>query len=73
MRTFFSLLVVTYIDVRMAYRIRYSVTSVPLYIGCASLCHQEGGSYICLSSESNGPNLLDKPLKDFIVNPADLS
>jgi hypothetical protein len=25
-----------------------------------------------LPSESNGPNLLDEPLKDFIVNLADL-
>jgi hypothetical protein len=33
------------------------------------LCHLEGGLYICLPSESNGPNLLDKPLKDFIVFP----
>ena len=30
------------------------------------------GSYICLPSESNGPNLLDEPLKCFIVNPTDL-
>ena len=29
-----------------------------------------GGSYICLPSEPNGPNLLDEPLKGFIVNPA---
>ena len=28
------------------------------------------GSYICLPSESNGPNLLDEHLKGFIVNPA---
>ena len=26
-----------------------------------------GGSYNCLPSESNGPNLLDEPLKGFIV------
>ena len=31
-----------------------------------------GGSYIYLPSESNGPNLLDEPLKGFVVNPADL-
>ena len=30
------------------------------------------GSYICLPGESNGPNLLDEPLKDFKVNSADL-
>ena len=72
MKTFSSLLVVTFIGVRMACRIRYSAASVPLSIGCASLCHREGGLYICLPSESNGPNLLDEPLKGFIVNPADL-
>ena len=60
------------IGVRMALRIGYSAASVPLCIGYALLCHQEGGLYICLPSESNGPNLLDEPLKDFIVNPADL-
>jgi hypothetical protein len=38
-------------------------------IGYASLCHLEEGLYICLPSESNGPNLLDEPLKDFIVFP----
>jgi hypothetical protein len=32
-------------------------------IGCTSLCHMEGGLYICLLSESNGPNLLDEPSK----------
>ena len=30
------------------------------------------GLYIYLPSESNGPNLLDEPLKGFIVNPTDL-
>ena len=57
---------------RGVFRVGYSAASVPLSIGCASLCHREGGLYICLSSESNGPNLLDEPLKGFIVNPADL-
>ena len=33
------------------------------------LCHSTGGSYVCLPSKSNGPNLLDEPLKGFIVNP----
>ena len=72
MRTFSSLLVVTFIGVRMTCRIGYSAASVPLCIGYASLCHRERGLYICLSSESNGPNLLDEPLKCFIVNPTDL-
>jgi hypothetical protein len=31
------------------------------------LCHLKRGSYICLPSESNGSNLLDEPLKGFIV------
>ena len=39
-----SLLVVTFIGVRMACQIVYSVASVPLCIGCLSLCHREGGS-----------------------------
>jgi hypothetical protein len=56
----------------MAWRIGYSAASVLMCIGCVSLCHMEGGLYICLPSESNGTNLLDEPLKDFIVNPADL-
>ena len=72
MRTFSSLLVVTFIGVRMACRIGYSAAFVPLCIGYASLCHQEEGLYICLLGESNGPNLVDEPLKGFIVNPADL-
>ena len=72
MRTFSSLLVVTFIGVRMACRIWYRTASVPLCIGCVSLCHWEGGIYICLLSESNGPNLLDEPLKGFIVNPTNL-
>ena len=41
-------------------------------IAVKELCHLTGGSYNCLPSESNGPNLLDEPLKGFIVNPADL-
>ena len=72
MMTFSSLLVVTFIGVRMAYRIGYSAVSVPMCIGYALLCHREGGLYICLPSESNGANLLDEPLKGFIVNPTDL-
>jgi hypothetical protein len=67
-----SLLVVFLFGVRIAWRIGYSAASVLMSIGCVLLCHLEGGLYICLPSESNGPNLLDEPLKDFIVNPADL-
>ena len=35
-------------------------------------CVIKKGLYIYLPSESNGPNLLDEPLKGFIVNPIDL-
>jgi hypothetical protein len=30
------------------------------------MCRVKRGSYICLASESNGPNLLDEFLNDFI-------
>jgi hypothetical protein len=33
----------------------------------------ERGSYTCLPQKPSNPNLLEKPLKDFIVNLADLS
>ena len=69
---FSSLLEVTFIGVRMSCQIMYSAASVSLCIGYTSLCHREGELYIYLPSESNGPNLLDEPLKGFIVNPADL-
>jgi hypothetical protein len=62
-------LVVILFGVRMAWRIGYSAASVLMCIGCVLLCHLEGGLYICLPSESNGPNLLDEPSKDFIVFP----
>ena len=54
-----SLLVVTFIGVRMPCRIGYSAASVPMSIGCTSMCYREGWLYICLLSESNGPNLLE--------------
>ena len=73
MRIFSSLLVVTFVGVRVACQIGYSAASVPLSIGCASLYHHDGGLYIYLPSESNSPNLLDEPLKAFIVNPTDLT
>jgi hypothetical protein len=37
--------------------------------GCASLCHTEGELYIRRLQKPSGPNLLDKPWKDFIVKP----
>ena len=72
MRTLSSLLVVTFTGVTMASRIGYMTASTLICIAMMELCHSIGGSYICLPSESNGPNLLDEPLKGFIVNPADL-
>ena len=44
--TFSSLLEVTFIGIRMACQIGYSAASVPLCIGCASLCHREGGLHL---------------------------
>ena len=58
--------------VGMACQIRYRIASTLMCIAVMELCHSTGGSYICLPSESNGPNLLDESLKGFIVNPADL-
>ena len=72
MRTFSSLLEVTFIGVRMAWWIGYSAASIPMCIGYASRCHRKWGLYIYLPSESNSPNLLDEPLKGFIVKLADL-
>ena len=72
MRTFYSLLEVTFIDVRMTCQIGYRIASTLMCIVVMELCHSIGGSYIYLLSESNCPNLLDEPLKGFIVNPADL-
>jgi len=42
-------------------------------IGCASLCHLEGGIYICGQRKPCDPNILDELLKGFIVIPADLT
>ena len=67
MRTFSSLLVVTFIGVRMACRIGYSSASIPMCIGCVSLCLSKGEPYICRAQKPSGPNLLDKPLKGFVV------
>ena len=67
MRTFSSLLVVTFIGVRIARRIGYRTSSTLMCIAVIELCHSTGGSHIYLPSESNGPNLLDESLKGFIV------
>ena len=66
------LLKVTFIGVSIACQIGYRTTSTPMCIAVMELCHSTGGSYICLSNKSNGPNLLDEPLKGFIVIAADL-
>ena len=68
MRTFSSLLVVTFIGVRITCQIGYRTASTLMCIAVKELCHLTGGSYNCLSSESNGLNLLDESLKGFIVN-----
>jgi len=48
MKTFSSLLEVTRKDARGACRFGYSAASVLMCIGCAPLCHLEGGGlYIC--------------------------
>ena len=70
MMAFSSLFVVTFIGVRMAWRIGYSVASIPLEYRLRVIVPSGRGLYICLPSESNGPNLLDEPLKGFMVTPA---
>ena len=55
--------------IRMTCRIRYRTTSTLMCIATMELSHLIRGSYICLPSESNGPNMLDEPLKGFIVTP----
>jgi hypothetical protein len=51
-------------------RVVCNAASVPMCIGCALLCHSEGELCICRPQKPSGPNLLDEPLKDFIVIPA---
>jgi hypothetical protein len=64
--TFSSLLVVTLNGVRMACHFGCSASPWPSVYRLRLLCHREGGFYICLPSESNGPNLLDELLSGFI-------
>ena len=52
------------------FRVGYSAASVRQCIGCVSLCLLKGEPYICRAQKSSAPNLLDKPLKGFIVTPA---
>jgi hypothetical protein len=49
------------------FRVGCSAASVLMSIGCVSLCHTEGGLYICRAQKPSGPNLLDEPWEDFIV------
>jgi hypothetical protein len=50
-------------------RVGCSVASVPMCIGCVSLCYSKRELYICRPQKPSGSNLLDEPLKDFIVIP----
>jgi len=72
MKILSSLLEVTRKGARGACCFGYSVASVLMCIGCESLCHLEGGLYICTPRNPCGPNLLDELLKGFIVIPTDL-
>jgi hypothetical protein len=72
MRTFSSLLVVTRKDVKEACHVGYRTAPILMCIAAKELCHTKEGSYICLPRKPSGPNLLEKPLKGFIVNPTDL-
>jgi len=73
MKTLSSLQEVTRKGARGDCRFGYSVASVLMCIGCKSLCHLEGGLYMCVLGKPCGPNLLDELLKGFIVIPVDLS
>ena len=49
------------------FRVGYSVASVHQCIGYVLLCLPEGELYIRRPQKPSGPNLLDGPLKSFIV------
>jgi hypothetical protein len=67
--TFSSLLEVTLNGVRKACHVGCRASPWPSVYRLRLLCHWEGGFYICLPSESNGPNLLDELLNGFIWFP----
>ena len=71
MMIFSSLLVVTLNGVRMTRHVGYSAASVRVYRLCV-ICHGRG-LYICLPSESNGHNLLDKTFERLHSEPCRLS
>ena len=54
---------------RSVFRVGYSAVSVRQCIGYVSLCPSEGEPYIRRAQKPSGPNLLDEPLKGFIVTP----
>ena len=56
--------------VRGVFQVGYSAACVRQCIGCASLCLSEGELYNRRPQKPSGPNLLDEPLKGFIVTPA---
>ena len=55
------------VDLKARFRVGYSAASARQCMGCASLCLSEGEPYIRRSQKPSGPNLLDEPLKGFIV------
>jgi hypothetical protein len=72
MKTFSSLLVVTRKGTKGACQAKYSAASVPMCIACAKCAIWKGALYSLANWKPRGPDLLDKLLKDFIVNHADL-
>jgi hypothetical protein len=64
--TFSNLLVVTLIDVRMTCHVGCRIVFSLMSIAVKEVCHLKMGSYICLPSESNNPNLLDELSNYFI-------
>ena len=68
----FFLLVSGYLyGARGACQVGYRTTSLPMCIAMKELCHSKGGFlYLLANWKPSGPNLLDEPLKGFIVYPA---
>jgi hypothetical protein len=66
------MLEVTQKGVKGVCQLGYSLAPVSMCIGCVSLCHWEGETYIYLPLKPSAPNMLDELLKGFIVNPVGL-
>jgi hypothetical protein len=66
MSTFSSLLEVIHKGAKGVCQIGYSTTSVLMCIGCGYMSFGRG-LYICLPLKPSVPNLLDEPLKGFIM------